>query len=59
MVSGDYRRRTQDEAKARIYYRRDLEMQRDLTKFVRAFTFEGKPKAFYVNAKGEKIELDL
>lgn len=41
----------------RIYYRKDLEKAKDLTRFVRAFTFEGKDNAYYVNNKGEKIEL--
>lgn len=39
----------------RIYYRKDLEKAKDLTKFVRAFTFEGKEDAFYINSQGEKI----
>lgn len=33
----------------RIYYRKDLEKAKDLTRFVRAFTFEGKERAFYIN----------
>lgn len=45
---------SQQEA-GRIYYRKDLEKAKDLTKFVRAFTFYGKENAYYVNSKGEKI----
>lgn len=41
----------------RIYYRKDLEKARDITHFVRAFTFTGKENAFFINRKGEKIEL--
>lgn len=41
----------------RIYYRKDLEKARDLTKYVRAFTFTGKPNAYFINKKGERIEL--
>lgn len=48
----------QDESKAKIYYRKDLEKAKDLTKFVRALTFKGKENAYYYNAKGEKIYLD-
>jgi methionyl-tRNA formyltransferase len=45
----------QEEGK--IYYRKDLEKAKDLTRYVRAFTFEGKDNCFYYNSKGEKIEL--
>ena len=55
ILSGDYRTRPQDESKARIYYRRDLELQKDLTKYVRAFTFPGKESAYYRNLRGEKV----
>lgn len=41
----------------RIYFRKDLEKIKDLTKYVRAFTFEGKENCFFINKKGEKIEL--
>ncbi len=40
-----------------IYYRKELETARDLTKYIKAFTFSGKPNAFFINKKGEKIEL--
>lgn len=43
----------------KIYYRKDLEKAKDLTRFIRAFTFEGKENAYYINAKGEKIYLKL
>lgn len=41
----------------RIYYRKDLEKVKDLTRYVRAFTFKGKDNAYFINKKGEKIEL--
>jgi len=40
-----------------VYLRKDLDKAKDLTRFVRAFTFEGKDNAYYYNSKGEKIEL--
>lgn len=40
-----------------VYLRKDLEKVKDLTKYVRAFTFEGKENAYYYNDKGEKIHL--
>lgn len=43
----------------RTYLRKHLEEARDLTRFVRAFTFTGKPSAYYINRNGEKTELIL
>jgi methionyl-tRNA formyltransferase len=50
-------RTPQDPAQARIYYRKDLKKQQDLTRFVRAFSFEGKESAYYINRAGERVEL--
>jgi methionyl-tRNA formyltransferase len=47
----------QDNSKACTYYRKDLKAQQDLTRFVRAFTFEGKEPAFYTDRNGNKVEL--
>jgi methionyl-tRNA formyltransferase len=57
LLEGDYTASPQDHRRARIYYRKDLEAARDLTKYVRAFTFSGRENAYYMNSKGEKIEL--
>lgn len=43
----------QDHSKAKIYYRKDLEKAKDLTRFKRAFTFDGKESAYYFD-NGEK-----
>ncbi len=48
----------QDSDKAHTYYRKDLKAVQDLTRYVRAFTFGGKDKAFYTNSKGQRIELE-
>ena len=40
-----------------LYLRKHLEEQRDLTRYVRAFTFEGKPNAFYTDKSGNQHEL--
>jgi methionyl-tRNA formyltransferase len=32
----------------KTYYRKDLEKAKDLTKYVRAFTFDGKESAYYI-----------
>lgn len=52
------RTKTKQES-GRIYYRKELEKAKDLTRFVRAFTFEGKDNAFYINKKGKKIICSL
>jgi len=41
----------------KLYLRKDLQVVKDLTKYVRAFTFTGKENAYYFNKKGKKIEL--
>lgn len=51
----DYTALPQDHSKATIYSRNDLQKTKNLTKFLKAFTFYDKEKAFYINAKGEKI----
>lgn len=48
-----------EQEEGRIYYRKDLEKTKDLTRFIRAFTFEGKESAYYINYKGEKIYINL
>jgi methionyl-tRNA formyltransferase len=57
IVSGDYTVISQDKWRGRIYYRRDLEREKDLTRYARAFEFADKERAFYYNRKGEKVEL--
>lgn len=57
ILKGQYKAWNQDEGVAKLYYRKELEKARDLTKFARAFSFEGKPNAYYFNRNGEKIEL--
>lgn len=59
LLNGPPRGVPQDESKARIYYRRDLQAARDLTRFVRAFTFSGKPGAFYTDLDGTRHDLEL
>lgn len=40
-----------------LYTRANLSEALDLTKYVRAFTFKGKPNAFYIDRKGKRHEL--
>lgn len=57
LLANDHPRVPQDEGRARTYYRKDLAGKMDLTRFVRAFTFGGKPGAFYVDRTGRKVDL--
>lgn len=41
------------------YKRKDLQSAMDLTKFVKAFYFPGKPAAYYFDRNGEKKHLDF
>lgn len=42
----------------KMYYKKDLQKARNLTKFARAFHFPNKKRAFYYNNKNEKIYID-
>lgn len=55
LVDGKYE--SQSQVKGRIYYRKDLNEAKDLTRFARAFSFKGKDNAFYINNLGEKVEI--
>ena len=45
---------TMKQNKGRTYYHRDLEKAKDLTRYIKAFTFKGKEKAYWVDDKGNK-----
>lgn len=49
LLLGKFTSYPQNESNARTYYRKDLEKAKDLTKYVRAFTFPGKEKCYFVN----------
>lgn len=55
IISGNITSWKQEEGKTN--YRKDLDKEKDLTKYVRAFTFKGKDNCYYYNSNGEKIEL--
>jgi len=57
LLTEDYEAKEQNETLSRMYYRKDLEKAKDLTKFVRAFTFRGKENAYYYDRTGKRIEL--
>lgn len=57
LLLGQYHAQPQCADAARTYYRKDLRKQQDVTRFVRAFTFEGKEPAFYTDRHGNRHEL--
>lgn len=57
IINNQYDAIEQDKWRGRMYYRRDLEREKDLTRFAKAFSFEGKENAYYFNRRGERIEL--
>lgn len=57
IVTNNYNSTPQDESKANIYYRKDLNKIKDITKYVRAFTFPGKDNAFYFDKNDSKVEV--
>jgi methionyl-tRNA formyltransferase len=58
LLNREYRATEQAEfGEGRTYYRKDLAKVADLTRFVRAFTFEGKPPAHYIDSGGNQVDL--
>ncbi len=41
----------------KIYYRKQLEEAKDLTRYIRAFSFQGKEPAYWIDSKGNKREI--
>lgn len=57
LLNDNYTSVPQNKNRGRTYFRKDLQRQKNLTKFVKAFCFEGKDPAFFVNEAGKKIIL--
>lgn len=55
LLRSDVRAFKQEEG--RIYFRKDLEKARDLSRYIRAFTFKGKPNAYYKNKSGNICQI--
>ena len=54
LLVGDYEAVPQDESRAGIYYRKDLNKIKNLTKYIRALTFKDKESAYFIDDKGLK-----
>ena len=59
LLKNDYTAIKQDETKAGIYYRKDLTSIKDLTKYIRALTFDNKESAYYLNNSGDKVYIEF
>lgn len=57
LLEGPITASAQDESRARIYYRKDLDKVKDVSRIVRALTFAGKDNAFFIDGHGDKIDL--
>jgi len=57
ILAGNYTAAKQ-ELNPKIYYKRDLENAKDLTRYIKAFHFPGKESAFYINSSGKKIYIE-
>jgi len=58
LINRQYKIYKQDKGEAGIYYRKDLEKIKDLTRYVRALHFPDKESAYYYNRKGEKTYIN-
>ncbi len=57
LVCENYKSTPQSEHGVRLFKRSDIESVKDLTRFIRAFDFDGKEPAYYLNRNGDKIFL--
>lgn len=57
LIKLDYVSSPQSEKNAKIYYKKDLDKVKDLTRFVKAFTFFGKENAYFYKDDGTKFYL--
>ena len=58
LVNGKYQAIAQSKT-GNLYKRSDIEAAKDLTRYVRAFEFTGKEKAYYLTRSGKKIYLSF
>lgn len=58
LLRQNYVARPQNFRDGKMFYKKDLQKVRNLTKFARAFYFPNKKKAFYYNSKSQKIDID-
>lgn len=49
----------QNENKSSIYFRKDLDKVKDLSRFIRAFHFPGKESAYFIDNNGKKCYIEF
>lgn len=59
LLQGQYTAIPQRSKKGNLYYKKDLQKAKNLTRFVKAFYFPNKEAAYYINDKAEKIYLNF
>jgi len=57
LIEDDFESIPQTKLNIKAYKKVDIELAKDLTRFIRAFDHQGKEKAFYYNRSGNKIYL--
>ena len=57
LIEDDFESIPQTKLNIKAYKKVDIELAKDLTRFIRAFDHQGKEKAFYYNSSGNKIYL--
>ena len=57
LLKGKFSLKPQETKNRKLYREKDLQKAKDLTRYARAFDFEGKELAYYYNKRGEKIYL--
>ena len=59
LLHGNYTAIPQRKNKGKLYYKKDLQKAKNLTRFVKALYFPSKEPAYYINSKTEKIYLNF
>ena len=57
LLKGKFSLKPQETKNRKLYREKDIQKAKDLTRYARAFDFEGKELAYYYNKRGEKIYL--
>tara|TARA_B100000700_G_C15001341_1_gene836430 strand:- start:700 stop:1299 length:600 start_codon:yes stop_codon:yes gene_type:complete len=58
LIDGNYVSTKQDLRDTKIYYKREIENAKDLTRFIKAFYFPGKEPAYFFNRAGKKVYIN-
>ncbi len=59
LLNENYTTTQQVDSESAIYYRKDLNKAKDLTRFIRGLHFPGKESSYYLNNQGVKVYLEF